>query len=287
MTALTNARRPHRVLVVQGGGMRGAYAAGALTELFGPAGIHFDAVWATSSGSASAAYGIAGQMEGLDIWRDHLHGSRLASIRKGLLGRPFLDLDYLIDEVFQRRIPLDAKRLRAAGVPLWVPVTNLDRARVEYLDVAASDPFPVLRAAMSVPGAVRIPVEIDGQRYVDGGVIDQIPVGAAFASGAAEVFVVLTRPAGFVQEPIGRFALRLATRPFPTIAPLLRERHLRHRAELETLAQPPAGTKVHVIRPSPTLLMGRWTRRRSRLIRAIEAGQQDARNALSAIPSKG
>jgi predicted patatin/cPLA2 family phospholipase len=260
--------------------MRGAYAAGAMIELYEGKDRPFDAVWATSSGAASAAYALAGQPQGLDIWRHHLHGSRLLSFGRGLRGGPLLDLDYLIEEVFQRQVPLDVEALHASDVPLQVPVTDIQDGTVSYRDLTKEDPFPILRAAMSVPGAVHRPVRIEGRDYLDGGIVDQVPIGRALAAGTRELVCVMTRPIDATPKPVGGVSMRLATRRFPNIRQSLERRHLLYAQELAHLARPPPGVQIHVIHPKPGLRIQRWTRRRARLWDAIAAGRSDTRATL-------
>jgi predicted patatin/cPLA2 family phospholipase len=273
-----------RALVVQGGGMRGAYAAGALTALFEET-QGYDHVWATSSGAASAAYLLAGQPEGLDIWKDHLHGRRLIKPLRYLSGRDFLDLDYLVDDVFRRRIPLDTRRLRRQSTPLWVPLTDAATGDVRYADLAHHDqPFEVLRAAMALPGAVRRPVTIDGRGYVDGGVVDQFPLRRAIREGATEVTLILTRDPNHRPRDPGPVDTWLATRHLPALRPSLRRRNERLARELETLRNPPQGVTIRTVRPTK-IRVRRWTTRRDRLLDAIHQGLNDARHALS-IPTQ-
>src|SRR5581483_1480122 len=147
-------------LVVEGGGMRGAYAAGALVGL-DAAGERFDAVYASSSGACSAAYLHARQPEGLRIWQEHLDGAKLLRARNLLVGRPYLDLEYLVDEVFARRVPLDLARLRAAEAPLWITLTDARTGRAEYRDLRReADPLRVLKATAALPIAYARPVRV-------------------------------------------------------------------------------------------------------------------------------
>lgn len=264
--------------------MRGAYAAGALIDLYEKGRLDVDAVWATSSGAASAAYAMAGQPEGIDIWRDHLHGARLVSRMRFLTGRSALDLDYLVGEVFQRRIPLDAARLRASPIPLLVPATDVDAGDVRYFDLRRSDPFVVLRAAMSLPGATLEAVHIEDGRYVDGGVVDPLPVEAALRGDPDELTVVMTRPSQYVAPPISRAGLWLASRRFPGIRDALRRRHERYRDALEALGHASQRIPVTLVRPTGGLPVERWTTDRRRILAAIEQGASDAQRAL-ALPT--
>jgi predicted patatin/cPLA2 family phospholipase len=273
--------KPRRALVVQGGGMRGAYAAGAILEIFRRK-QRFDGMWATSSGAASCAYGLANQPEGIEIWQRHLHGRQLLHPVRLLLGRSALDLDYLVDDLFGRRIPLDVEAVKRSTIPLIVPVTNVDTGEVEYFDARGENVLQLLRAAMAVPGAVVEPIALHGKRYVDGGVIDQLPIAKAIADGAKDIVVVTTRPAGFVPKPVSRFGVWVASRRFPAIRPGLKTRQYRYAEAIGLMEHPPPGVRVRVIRHEGPLRVSRFTTSRKRLLEAINDGAEDARRALGA-----
>src|ERR1041384_5490853 len=103
--------RGKTALIVEGGAMRGAWAAGVLAFLHEQGRRQFDLVYAASSGACSAAYFVAGMLQpGLMIWRT------LASqvIRKWnfLRRKPIIDLAYLVDHVIKERVPLSVEALR-------------------------------------------------------------------------------------------------------------------------------------------------------------------------------
>src|ERR1051326_1404670 len=79
-------------LIVEGGGMLGAWAIGALNALHERGRDHFDLVVAASSGACSAAYFVAGMHEpALEIWQRYVDGKKL--LRKGQFV-PFFTLIY-------------------------------------------------------------------------------------------------------------------------------------------------------------------------------------------------
>jgi predicted patatin/cPLA2 family phospholipase len=265
-----------RALVVEGGGMRGAYAAGAL------AGLHatqpwFDATYASSSGACSAAYLTAEQPAGVEIWARHLHGQRLLRLANLARGRPLLDLDYLVDEVFARRVPLDLAALRRARAPLWVTLTRARDGGVEYRDLRrVDDPLLHLRATAALPIAHPRPVAIEGEEFVDGGLGDPIPIARAIAEGADDVTVVLTKPLGYERRPAPEWVAWWGTRPYPGAREAFRSMHERYNAALRLAASPPAGVRVRVVAPSPELHLRRLMTGARHLRAALAAGWGDA-----------
>lgn len=255
--------------------MRGAYAAGALLGIYStqPA---FDAVYASSSGACSAAYMVAEQPTSVSIWRDHLHGQRLLRVRNVARGRPYLDLDYLIDEVFGRRIPLDLAKLRAAPTPLWVTLTRASDGGVEYRDLRHErDPLQVLRATAALPIAYPKPVLVDGRPYVDGGMGDPIPVVRALDDGADDITVVLTKPLGYRRAPAKRALTWFASRPYPGAARSFATLHERYNAALALIQDPPAGVTMRVVAPSADLHLTRLMTAGRHLRRAVARGLTD------------
>jgi predicted patatin/cPLA2 family phospholipase len=68
---IKSATRRTTALIVEGGAMRGAWAAGVLAFLYERGRRQYDFVYAASSGACSAAYFVAGMYEpALTIWRE-------------------------------------------------------------------------------------------------------------------------------------------------------------------------------------------------------------------------
>jgi len=114
-------------LVVEGGGMRGAYTGGmvrGLTEL--RLRDSFDEIFGTSSGAYVAAAFATGQGVGAaTIYADDLSGTRFIDYRRPLTCRgPVMHFDYLIDTVLVTSKPLDFAALTASDVPVR-PIATL------------------------------------------------------------------------------------------------------------------------------------------------------------------
>ena len=91
-------------------------------------------------------------------------------------------------------------------------------------------------ASCAVPGLLP-PIEIDGQHYFDGGLVDSIPVGRAVALGATVVYVLQV---GRIESP-----LAVPRRPWEVglVAFEIARRHRFH----EEMSALPDGVRVHVL----------------------------------------
>ena len=131
-------------------------------------------------------------------------------------------------------------------------------------------------ASCAVPGLLP-PVEIDGQHYFDGGLVDSIPVGRAVALGASTVYVLQV---GRIESP-----LAVPTRPWEVglVAFEIARRHRFH----EEMSALPEHVRVHVLptggdRLPPGLAQFRY-RDKARVGQSIERAYTASESYLAAL----
>lgn len=180
-----------RAFVLGGGGVHGSAEVGMLLAL-AEAGIRPDLIVGTSIGAINGALFAADPTEAgaerlADFWRgtDSVFGaSVLRQVRTLARGRTHLHENGPLREQLEAALPASFGELVvrfqcvAAGVesaaPRWFSEGSLTDA---------------LLASSAVPGLLP-PVEIEGERYYDGGLVHSIPVGRAAALGATEIYVL-------------------------------------------------------------------------------------------------
>ena len=187
-------RRTINAFVLSGGGPLGALQVGALRALL-EAGIAPDLVVGTSVGAINGTmFAFDPTARGIDAleatWRgiregDLFPGGRLTSWARVLVRGERLFDNSGIRRLVEMRIGRAA--LEDAQVPLAVVATELDTGRERVFSAGAAVAAVVASAAM--PG-VFPPVEIDGVRYIDGGVCNNLPVAPALDLGATTVYVL-------------------------------------------------------------------------------------------------
>ncbi len=269
-------------LVVQGGGMRGIYSAaamGALQEL----GLSqaFDHIFGASSGAINGAYLMAGQADiAAAGYADHLNRAS-PFIRYGRIGK-IVDIDYLVDRILKHeKVPLDVRAVVESRSVLHTVVTDYETAEPAVItskEIGARDAsgqllYEVFRATAAMPVLYNRPVEVNGRFYVDGGIVDAIPLQRALDAGCTDILVVMTRNPAFRRHrpawwlrAVGRVAL--AKHPQPLRARLLREDALFNRT-LALIQNPGAlegRARLVVVSPSDEgRLASRTTRDRDKL----------------------
>lgn len=248
---------PRRALLMASGANRGAWYAGFPGPL-ADGGIDFGILAGVSAGGIAAAWLAAGDEEALirswrlaDPWRVALHpwlaiGRRIPV--DGLIRRITLrTMDVEAARTGPREVRLGAARIVRPGV----------RPRLE-LEVLSNRDAPdretfcrMLRATAFVPwlNGFRTSVEIDGARYLDGGLVHRVPLSLIPRDTVDEIWVAACSPNG------------------------LRE------LEQELVATP-RPERIVVVRPSEPLPVGRWTMRWERVERAIALGRRDMTAAV-------
>ena len=269
-------------LIVEGGAMRGAWAAGVLAFLHDRGRRQYDLVYAASSGACSAAYFVAGMWEpGLAIWRGH--ACKVVRKTNFLRHKPVIDLAYLVDHVFRRHVPLSVEALQNAPTRFFVVLTDCHTGDPVYFHARDEHVFSALRATSSMPLATRGFDYVDGHPFADGGVSDPIPIQRALQDGATDITVVLTHSLNLRLKPKPRWLGKFAYPEFPQVARVWTSgQHRAYNAALDLIKQPPAGIRLMVFRPLKPMPVGPFTTAQKRIDAALASGRAEALEQLLA-----
>lgn len=275
-------------LVVQGGGMRGIYSMAVLAELERRGWTdRFDHVAGTSAGAINGAYFLAGQAAGaVDVYPNCLADSRFIDPRRFW---KVVEVDLLFDRLLPRHHPLDLEAVRTSDGVLHVGLTERSTARVRFVSSRDEyrDLWRVLRATSALPVLYNRTVRVGDARYLDGGMVDPVPLERALRMGCDRIVVVLTQPVTF-REEAPDWMQRVLMAPFlwthsPAVRRVLRnggDRRTEQLARLGELRERPGGPHVVAVAPSdPDRLVGRLTTDPDRLLATATMAREDAARA--------
>jgi predicted patatin/cPLA2 family phospholipase len=263
-------------IVVEGGGLRGAFCAGALQGLAQVLPRSPDYIFATSSGAPSAAFFALGHIDrAIHLWEQWTHASHLISPRHLLHGRPIMDVDKLVNR-FRGTQPLEVERLADVSMQAYIAVTHCRAGQAEYLKLTPRNAFAVLTATMALPFAYGKVINIDGQPYIDGGVCASIPIEPALERDVDDIIVLLTRPLHYRKNPrhMSPALLKLHFPGYPDLITAIGQRAVRYNAQMDKIARLEAQRRITVIRPTEALPASRITRDRDRILSSIDLGRQ-------------
>jgi NTE family protein len=228
--------------VLGGGGVLGAVEVGMLRALL-EADIRPDLVLGTSIGALNGAMiardpTLAAIERMTDLWRSAQSGGAgvgdrpLRTVRRAVATGTHI---YSAKPLRQRLVEeFGELTIEDLPVPFQVCAASIERAAEHWF--TAGPIVPAILASAAVPGLLP-PAEVDGEHFLDGGLVNSIPVGRAVELGATRVFVLLV---GRIDRP-----LKAPTRPWE-VARVSFEVARRHRFTRD-MAMIPEGVEAHVL----------------------------------------
>ncbi len=271
-------------LILEGGGMKALYTAGVIDVLVQNK-IETDVAAGVSSGALFGTNYKAKQIG--RILRYNLNYSA-NSERLGL--KSFLKTGNVMNKDFYfREIPyeldvMDADTYHNSKTEFFAVVTNLKTGLAEYKninDLYDNNCVEYLRASGSLPFLSK-PVYVDGTPYLDGGVVDSIPVKHFLEMGYDKIIVVLTKTKDFRPQMKIPFA-KVVYHKYPKFAKVLKYRNPFYTEQCEYVDKLEEENKVFVIRPSKDLKVGTLERNKEKLQEMYDLGIEDCKQKLESV----
>ena len=233
---------PQTAFVLGGGGLLGAGEVGMLRALL-EAGIVPDLVVGTSVGAVNGAFLAAGPtveatVRLAELWRDLstgggvFAGSLRDRVSTALRSRTHLHRSQPLRALLAAHLPVE--RIEDLPVPFQCVAAAVERAAEHWFDRGPL--LDAVLASAAVPGLLP-PVRIGEEHFLDGGLVNSIPVSRAVALGASTIWVLQV---GRVEQP-----LTVPTRPWE-VALVAFEIARRHRFATD-MASLPRSVRVHVL----------------------------------------
>jgi NTE family protein len=234
-------RPPEAAFVLGGGGILGAHEVGMLRAL-AECEITPDVILGTSIGAVNGALFAADPtLRGVErlsgLWQQsdfaEITAARVLQ-RVGTLVRSGTHIQSL--EAARARLldVLPYRRVEDLPVPFQCVAASIERAAEHWF--TTGDLADVVLASCAVPGILP-PVALDGEHYIDGGIVNSIPVARAVALGAREIYVL----------QVGRLEKPLKPPRWPWEVGLVAFEVARRHRFAHDLASLPDGVNLHVL----------------------------------------
>lgn len=290
---LPKAKGTKRALLVEGGGMKGAFSGGVLyawNRFLRP--NYFDLVVGVSSGACAAAYYVSMPKEepiksekALAVWYRDLSGRKLISFLHPFQGKTLLNQEYLIDFIFRKKVRLESETLDRKNVPHFVvAVSNLHTHSIEYIKATSANVFDLLKAATSLPIATRGKHWLNGKLYSDAAILNPLPIQDIIEAGYKEIVVIMNSPIRHISGPLTRLTSLLAFPKHRTIRKLMRKLHHFHfNTGREIAVKPPRGVKIITVAPDGPLPVKLTTTFRTKLYKTVLLGAKKGEEAMQKI----
>ena len=272
-------------LVLEGGGMRGMYTAGAIDVMMENS-IPVDMITGVSAGAVFGCNYKSQQVgRAIRYNKRFCNDPRYSSFRSFIKTGDWFGAEFCYHDVPFKYDIFDVENYRKNPIKFYVVATDIVKGIPVYHEIPDGDEKDLawMRASASMP-LVSTVVEVDGYKLLDGGMSDSIPLKKAMESGCKKYIVILTQPEGYQKKPNKMLPLlKLVYRKYPKVAELMARRHLMYNEELEFVKEQQKNGKVFVICPSRFQKIGRTERNPEVLQQMYDLGRQDCLKSLPAL----
>ena len=270
-------------LVLEGGAMRGLYTSGVL-DVFMENNIKVNTIIGVSAG---ALFGV--NYKSNQIGRALRYNKKYANYRNymGLYSLittgNIMNKDFCFNELIYKLDKFEFSDFKSSPVDFYATVTNVRTGMPEYIKIDdLEDKIEYLRASGSIPLLSRI-VEINGEKYLDGGISDSIPVEKIKCFDCDKIIVVLTRPSNYRKNKPNMFAYKCVYGKYPNLINTIQNRYIHYNNTLQDIERQEKENKIFVIRPTRNTGIKRIEKDVAKIEEMYNLGVSDAKQKLEEL----
>ena len=270
-------------LVLEGGAMRGMYTSGVL-DAFLDDKLEFDTIIGVSAGTLFGVNYLSKQ-RGRAIrynkrFSKNLNYMGLFSL---ITSKNIINKNFAFYKVPYELDVFDNEEYKKSNTKFYATVTNVETGKPEYILVKdVFEQMEVLRATSAMPFVSEI-VEIDGKKYLDGGISDSIPYEKCKELGVDKIIVVLTRDINYRKKKHGDTIHKAFYKKYPNFIEAAANRYKNYNDSVEKLIELENNKDIFVIRPSKPIEIGRLEKDPEKLQKDYDLGYNDARKSMDSL----
>ena len=260
-------------LVLEGGGMRALFTAGVLDALLDIKELDIDGIVGVSAGALFGVNYVSGQKERAIRYNiKYARDKRYMGLYSWITTGNAVNEEFAFYEIPFKLDVFDQEKFKQSKIDFYVVMTNVESGKSEY--VLIKDVFrqmECLRATSALPFASKI-IEINGKKYLDGGISDSIPIDYCESLGYDKIILVLTRPENTHKEDKLNFLYKLVYRKYPNLVKRLINMGKDYEIVLKKIKDLENENKIFVIRPPKVLKIGRLEKNENKIQNVYDIG---------------
>lgn len=273
-------------IVLEGGAMRGMFSAGVL-DTFMDEDIKIDGMIGVSAGALFGPNYFSKQRGRVIRYNKRFcRDRRYMSFWSFLFTGNIVNKNFAFYEVTNKLDIFDNETFLKNCTGYYVTATNVETGKPEYLEIKdVVKELEKLRATSALPFVSRL-VEVDGKKYLDGGISDSIPVLKAKEMGYDKIIVVLTRPIEYRKTPMSEKLLKIMGmkyKKYPAFIETLRNRYRNYNDTVEKILELEEKGEIFVIRPSEPIVVKTIERDESKLQYVYDLGVRVCKERIEAL----
>ena len=260
---------------MEGGGLRSLFSEGVFDVLL-ENGITFDGAIGVSAG-ASIGCNLKSKQTGraLRYNTNFAHDRRYISLWSWLTTGDIVGRHFGYHVVPIEHDIIDTETYDSNPMEFYAVCTDVDTGEMvaKSLPTMNHETLDWLCASSSMPIVSR-PVELDGRRMLDGGIVNSIPLEYFQSIGYEKNLVILTQPKGYMKRKTKLMPLfRLFCRKYPAVISAMAHRHEMYNRQLQYIASEEKKGNTLVVCPDCVLPIGRSEMKPEKMKHVYEMGR--------------
>ena len=273
-------------LVLEGGASRTYFSIGVMDALM-EENVYTNYVIGTSAGIANGMCYVSKQIgRSLKIGLEYLHDKRYMGLRHLInpKNKSYYNIPFVFEDLPNKHLPFDYKTAESFNGECVATVTNLETGEAEYMQIDCKDKqWKSIVASCALPILFK-PVQIGNSFYMDGGIVDPIPLQKAIDDGCKKNIVVVTREKEYVKtEEAGIGISAFLYKKYPNFVKSLKARTALYNKTHKELEEHEKNGTAFVIRPDKTSSWKRTESNPAKIKEMYDAGYEKAMEKMDEI----
>ena len=260
-------------LVLEGGGMRALFTAGVLDALLDVKELNIDGIVGVSAGALFGVNYVSEQKErAIRYNKKYARDKRYMGFYSWITTGNAVNEDFAFYEIPFKLDVFDQEKFKESKIDFYVVMTNIENGQAEYVLIKdVFEQMEYLRATSALPFASKI-IEINGKKYLDGGISDSIPIDYCESLGYDKIILILTRPENNYKDDKLNFLYKLVYRKYPNLVERLINMGKDYEVVLKKIKDLENKNKIFVIRPPQVLKIGRLEKNEDKIQNVYDIG---------------
>ena len=260
-------------LVLEGGGMRALFTAGVLDALLDVKELDIDGIVGVSAGALFGVNYVSGQKErAIRYNKKYARDKRYMGLYSWITTGNAVNEEFAFYEIPFKLDVFDQEKFKESKIDFHVVMTNIENGQAEYILIEdVFEQMEYLRATSALPFASKI-IEINGKKYLDGGISDSIPIDYCESLGYDKIILILTRPEDAHKNDKLSFLYKLVYRKYPNLVERLINMGKDYEVVLKKIKDLENKDKIFVIRPPEILKIGRLEKNKDKIQKVYDIG---------------
>ena len=270
-------------LVLEGGAMRGMYTAGVL-DIFLDNEIEVDGIIGVSAGVLFGVNYLSKQRGRVIRYnKKFIKDKRYMGMRSLLKTGNIVNKEFAYYEVPFKLDVFDQDTFEKSNTDFYATITNVETGKPEYVKIKnVFEQMETLRATSAMPFVSKL-VEIDGKKYLDGGISDSIPIEKCKELGYNKIIVILTRPIEYRKKKANETITKMKYSKYPNLVQCINKRYKNYNNTVEKIIDMENRKEIFVIRPSKQITLKRIEKDENKLQEMYNLGIEDCKNKMKEL----